>query len=160
ALCSDDIGTVGSPLVLAGVPSQFVPCSANTTCSNLFGAASTCDTIRQFCRNGGTLGGCTASQGCPPDGTYTFHHGTAGAGDDWQDVLRQIYGGMNHTGAAPLLIDLDEVNADGTALCFATVLTVDGPCDGFNFCPAGQFCDAGTCKHLVPTTTVRNCKRN
>ena len=76
--------------------------------------------MHQYCVVGGTLTGCTAAQGCSPDGTYTFDNGTAAAGDDWQDVLRQIYGGMNHTSAATLITDATEVNADGTAICFAS----------------------------------------
>ena len=115
ATCTDDIGGVSAPLVLTGVPSQFIPCTSNTNCSS-FG--TTCDTVKQFCVPGGTLASCTAAQGCSPDGTYTFDNGTASAGDDWKDVLAQIYGGMNHTSAATLVHDPAETNADGTTVCF------------------------------------------
>src|SRR5206468_619399 len=90
-LVSTDV-IANSPLVLTGVPSQFIPCSADTACAS-FG--TTCDTVHQYCVVGGTLLGCTAAQGCLPDGTYTFDNGNGNAADDWQDVLRQIYGGMN-----------------------------------------------------------------
>ena len=110
--------SAAAPLALTGVPSQFIPCTTNTQCTS-FG--TTCDTARQFCVPGGTLAGCTAAQGCSPDGTYTFDNGTpTNAADDWQDVIRQIYGGMNHTTAATLIHDATEVNADGTAICFAS----------------------------------------
>ena len=116
SVCTDDIG--GGPLVLTGVPSQFIPCTTNTQCTS-FG--TTCDTVRQFCVPGGTLTNCTAAQGCAPDGTYTFDNGTAAsAADDWQDVLRQIYGGMNHTSAGTLIHSAGELNADGTAICFTS----------------------------------------
>lgn len=39
--------------------------------------------------------GCTAADGCSPDGTYTF--------TSWKDVLATIYGGQNHTTAAQLI---------------------------------------------------------
>ena len=115
ATCTDDIG--GAPLVLTGIPSQFIPCTSNTQCTS-FG--TTCDTARQFCVPGGMLGGCTAAQGCSPAGTYTFDNGTpANTSDDWRDVLNQIYGGTNHVLPQPwLLHDPTEVNADGTPICF------------------------------------------
>jgi ABC-type phosphate transport system substrate-binding protein len=118
SVCTDDIGT--GPLVLTGVPSQFVPCTTNTACTTLFGATATCDTVRQFCQVSGSLGGCTAAQGCSPDGTYTFDNGNGTGADDWLDVLRQIYGGMNHTSAGTLIHSAGELNADGTAICFTS----------------------------------------
>lgn len=116
ATCTDDIG--GAAIALTGIPATFIPCTTNTQCASV---GTTCDTARQFCVPGGTLGGCTAAQGCSPDGTYTFDNGTpTNAADDWQDVIRQVYGGMNHTTAGTLIHDATEVNADGTAICFAS----------------------------------------
>ena len=115
AVCTDEMG--GGPLVLTGVPSQFIPCTTNTQCTSV---GTTCDTARQFCVPGGTLTSCTAAQGCSPDGTYTFDNGNTNPADDWQDVLRQIYGGMNHTTAGTLIHSAGELNADGTAICFTT----------------------------------------
>jgi hypothetical protein len=146
AACTDDIG--GAPLVLTGVPAQFVPCTSNTQCTAL---GTTCDTARQFCIPGGSLASCTAAQGCSPAGTYTFDNLTpTNAADDWQDVIRQIYGGMSHDStiactsnadcpndpanltiftcnttlgrcvSANLIHDPAEVNGDGTAICFAS----------------------------------------
>jgi hypothetical protein len=111
--CTDDIGT--GPLVLTGVPSQFIPCTTNTQCTS-FG--TTCDTVRQFCVPGGTLTACTSAQGCSPDGTYTFDNGNGTGSDDWLDVLRVIFGGMLHTPGGTLVHSATEVNADGTAICF------------------------------------------
>jgi hypothetical protein len=114
--CTDDIG--GAAIALTGIPSQFIPCTSNANCST-FG--TTCDTVKQFCVPGGTLTACTAAQGCAPDGTYTFDNNTpANPNDDWQDVVRQIYGGMNHTGAATLIHSATEVNGDGTPICFVS----------------------------------------
>jgi hypothetical protein len=117
--CSDDVGT--GPLVLTGIPDQFVLCTTDAQCAAAGG--TTCDTARQFCNIGGSIAGCTAAQGCNPAGTYTFDLGDANPANDWQDVLRQIYGGMNHTGAATLTNvpqasnDPNTFNADGTYVC-------------------------------------------
>lgn len=54
AACTDDIGGVSSPLVMTGIPSQFIPCTSSATCTALFGGAATCDTLRQFCQVSGT----------------------------------------------------------------------------------------------------------
>jgi len=155
--CTDDIGGQSNPIVLTGVPTQFIPCTSNAACPT----GSTCDTTRQFCGIGGTLVGCTAAQGCSPDGTYTFDNATAAAGDDWQDVLRQIYGGMNHvSSAANLVTSATEVNADGVAVCFGSSIVADGgACNATTACPAGQFCASGVCSHQVANTTARNCVR-
>ena len=119
--CTDDVGggTAGAggvpaPLVMTNIPTQFVVCTSDTNCS-AFG--TTCDTVHQYCLPGGTLGLCNNTQGCSPDGTYTFDSGTASTADDWKDVLAQIYGGQNHTTAAQLITDAAETNADGTAIC-------------------------------------------
>jgi hypothetical protein len=114
--CTDDIG--GAAIQLTGIPSQFIPCTSDTACAS-FG--TTCDTVKQYCLPGGTLTGCTTAQGCSPDGTYTFDNNTpTNPADDWQDVIRQIYGGMNHTSASTLIHSATEVNGDGTPICFAS----------------------------------------
>jgi hypothetical protein len=120
--CTDDVGggTAGAggvpaALVLGGIPAQFVLCTSDAQCATAGG--TTCDTVHQFCNIGGSIAGCTAAQGCSPDGTYTFDNGTASTADDWKDVLAQIYGGQNHTTAAQMQGDDTEVNADGTAIC-------------------------------------------
>jgi hypothetical protein len=161
--CTDDIST--GPIVLTGVPDQFILCTTDAQCAAAGGA--TCDTARQFCNIGGSIAGCTAAQGCNPAGTYTFDNGNANPADDWQDVLRQIYGGMNHTSAATLINvpqaanDPNTFNADGAYICQGSTLTVDGAaCGPGAVCPAGQHCDAGVCKHQTPNGASRNCVRN
>src|SRR5688572_28104096 len=57
ATCTDDIG--GAAIALTGIPATFIPCTTNTQCASV---GTTCDTARQFCVPGGTLGGCTAAQ--------------------------------------------------------------------------------------------------
>ncbi|HXU01709.1 MAG TPA: hypothetical protein VN903_11995 [Polyangia bacterium] len=159
--CADDI----SALQLTGVPNVFVLCTTDAQCAAAGG--TTCDTARQFCNIGGSIAGCTAAQGCSPDGTYTFDNGNGAGSDDWVDVLRQIYGGMNHTSAGTLINvpqasnDPNTFNADGTYVCQGSTLTVDGAaCASGMLCPAGQFCDAGVCKHQAPSGAARNCVRN
>jgi len=173
--CTDDLGS--GPLVLSGIPEQFIPCSSNTVCTTLFGAAATCDTVRQFCQISGTLAGCTAAQGCNPAGTYTFNNNNASASDDWQDVLRVIYGGMLHgdpvTGVLPATLinvaqaanDPNTFNGDGEYICQTSTIVNDGGSCGAGppavACPAGQFCTAqGTCAHQVAAAGSRNCVRN
>src|SRR5262245_23756019 len=166
--CGDDIGGSGSagasgPLVLTGIPDQFVVCTADAQCAAAGG--TTCDTARQFCNIGGAIAGCTAAQGCSPAGTYTFDNGNGPGSDDWRDVLAQIYGGMNHTGSQTLITvpagNPDATNGDGTYICQIFTSFSDGTaCSSSMLCPAGQYCDAGTCFHLVPGGAVRNCVRN
>lgn len=123
--CTDDIGGNGAAptqLQLTGVPSQFVACSSDTVCATAGNpAVGACNVAGGYCSPGGTLLACTSAQGCSPDGTYTFDNNTpTNAADDWKDVLAQIYGGQNHTGAAATINDPTEVNADGTAICTGT----------------------------------------
>jgi ABC-type phosphate transport system substrate-binding protein len=159
-------GSPGAAFQLTGVPSSYVPCAADATCVTAFGAGATCDTVRQFCAVGGPVAGCTAAQGCTSAGVYTFDNGTpTNPADDWQDVLRQIYGGMNHTSAATLInvpnTDPNALNGDGTYICQTFTVAVDGgACSATTLCPAGQFCDAGVCKHQVAAGGSRNCARN
>jgi hypothetical protein len=159
--CNDNIGDTTTPITMTGIPAQFVNCTSNTNCTAL---GTTCDTVRGFCVPGGTLGLCNITQGCSPDGTYTFDNGNGVGGDDWKDVLAQIYGGQNHTAAPQTVTDATEVNADNTAVCFtaAFVAAAGNPtCSATMACAAGTYCNAGTCGNLVPDTTKpRNCKRN
>jgi hypothetical protein len=164
--CSDDVGS--GPLVLTGIPHDFVLCTSDAQCVTAFGSGATCDTARQFCAVGGPVVGCDSSQGCSPDGTYTFDNGNGAGADDFQDVLRQIYGGMNHTGAGTLINvpqasnDPNTFNADGTYICQTSTTVADSQaCGGTNpVCPTGQFCNAGICSHLAPGGASRNCVRN
>jgi hypothetical protein len=117
-VCTDDVGGVSAPLALTGIPSQFVICTTDAQCATAGG--TTCNVAGGYCSIGGSIAGCTAAQGCAPDGTYTFNNNNADASDDWKDVLAQIYGGQSHVAGSQLINDPTEVNADGTAICTGT----------------------------------------
>ena len=111
--------------MLTGVPSQFIVCTADAQCTTAGG--TTCDVARGFCNVGGSIDGLHRHPGLLARRTYTFDSGNGAGGDDWKDVLAQIYGGQNHTSAAALIADATEANADGTLVCTAAATCKRNP---------------------------------